>query len=136
MKQIDKLLSVGVLVYVLLEVVVAATLWFFGYQLAASVLLALAALDILVHTYKSIQQNFTPKMRLIEIVNKGGEYSYRTEIKDSPFSMWWVSSIHSNKQWCIENGQRELIRVLEAAIADEKAKIVTTTVVPIDTPPN
>lgn len=131
MKQIDKLLSV-----VLLEAVFAAILWCFGYQLAASVLLALAALDIIYHIYKSADNNFTPKMKLMETVTKGGDFKYEVYIKRTLLGGWYFNNSHTNKEWCTETGQRELIRVLEAAIAKERAKVVTTTVVPIDTPPN
>lgn len=118
---------------VIVQLVLGATLYLLGYQTFAIIILALAALDITYYLVKSASDNFTPKMRLVEVVNKGGCISYQSHVKKSLFSRWYLVRSHPHKDWCIDCGQRELVRVLEAAIAREKAKIVSRTVVPHET---
>lgn len=118
---------------VAVQLVLGATLYLLGYQTFASILLLLAVLDVTYYLIKSASDNFTPKMRLVEVVTKGGDISYQSHVKKSLFSRWYLVQSHPHKDWCIDCGQKELVRVLEAAIAREKAKIVSRAVVPHET---
>ena len=93
-------------------------------------LLALCYLVMMTIILSKANKNFTPKLRIIEFVTKGGDSSYQAQIKPKLFGFWCVVHKHNIKDWCIEQGQEELKRVIDAAIADEKAKV--TRVVPHD----
>ena len=96
------------------------------------VLISLVCFALLIYALSKASKNFTPKLRIVEFVTKGGDTRYQAQIKSSLFGFWCVVHKHNIKDWCIEQGQEELKRVIDAAIANEKARVVTTRVVPHD----
>ena len=90
------------------------------FVLSVLMLIVILLLSIL----SKASKNFTPKLRIIEFVTKGGDSSYQAQIKPKLFSQWYIANTHNIKHWCIEQGKKELKRVIDAAIAKEKTRVI------------